>query len=197
MLLRQLLDPETSTWTYLLADPASGEAVLVDPVAEQQERDTTLLRELGLRLRAISPRLGAGHSVGGWMGCRCFSDSCDPASGNPERGARVSERGDLSRGWKAGLCTSAARDLKASALSWGVRSAALRARPERTLGILRLSATIRSVWVLLATKRPLLRPRYGNVVRLARRPRPVECQAMQNPESPRGSTEETMHRGRG
>ncbi len=30
MRFRQLLDPETSTWTYLLADEATGEAILVD-----------------------------------------------------------------------------------------------------------------------------------------------------------------------
>ena len=35
MLFRQLFDPETSTYTYLLADEESREAVLIDTVAEQ------------------------------------------------------------------------------------------------------------------------------------------------------------------
>lgn len=50
MNFRQLFDPETSTYTYLLADDRTLEAVLIDPVREHVERDVTLLRELGLRL---------------------------------------------------------------------------------------------------------------------------------------------------
>ncbi|MCA9581839.1 MAG: MBL fold metallo-hydrolase [Myxococcales bacterium] len=50
MLFRQLFDSESSTYTYLLADEASGEAVLIDPVWEQIDRDMKLLEELGLRL---------------------------------------------------------------------------------------------------------------------------------------------------
>jgi len=34
-----------------LADPTTGEAVLIDPVYEQVERDATLLKELGLNLK--------------------------------------------------------------------------------------------------------------------------------------------------
>ena len=50
MLLRQLFDRETWTYTYLIADEASGEAVLIDPVIDQLERDIKLLDELGLKL---------------------------------------------------------------------------------------------------------------------------------------------------
>jgi len=50
VLFRQLFDPETSTYTYLLADEASREAVLIDTVIEQFERDYVLLRELDLEL---------------------------------------------------------------------------------------------------------------------------------------------------
>jgi glyoxylase-like metal-dependent hydrolase (beta-lactamase superfamily II)/rhodanese-related sulfurtransferase len=53
MLLRQLFDKETSTYTYLLADSATGEAALIDPVKEQIERDLSLLRDLGLTLRWV------------------------------------------------------------------------------------------------------------------------------------------------
>ena len=48
MLFRQLFDKESSTYTYLIADRKTKEAVLVDPVLEQVERDRQLLRELEL-----------------------------------------------------------------------------------------------------------------------------------------------------
>lgn len=62
MLFRQLMDPETSTWTYLLADEEAKEAVLIDPVIEQVERDLTLLSELGLTLVcALDTHVHADH----------------------------------------------------------------------------------------------------------------------------------------
>src|SRR5690606_27425868 len=53
MLLRQLFDKESSSYTYLIADEAAGVAALVDPVLEQVERDLKLLDELGLKLRYV------------------------------------------------------------------------------------------------------------------------------------------------
>lgn len=53
MILRQLFDPESSTYTYLIADPETGAAALVDPVLEQHARDLGLIRELGLRLEVV------------------------------------------------------------------------------------------------------------------------------------------------
>ena len=50
MIFRQLFDYETWTYTYLLADSEKREAVLIDTVREQAERDLLLLRELGLKL---------------------------------------------------------------------------------------------------------------------------------------------------
>lgn len=50
MLFRQLFDKDTATYTYLLADEDTREAVLIDPVREQISRDTGLLEELGLTL---------------------------------------------------------------------------------------------------------------------------------------------------
>ena len=76
MIFRQLLDPETSTFTYLLADVASRDAVLIDPVREQIGRDTQLLEELGLQLRsALETHVHADHVTGGGLlrealGCR-------------------------------------------------------------------------------------------------------------------------------
>ena len=39
LVLRQLFDPQSSTYTYLLGDSASGEAVIIDPVFEHERRD--------------------------------------------------------------------------------------------------------------------------------------------------------------
>jgi sulfur dioxygenase len=65
MLFRQLFDPVTSTYTYLVADPQTLEAVLVDPVLEQVERDITLLQELGLTLRyCLETHVHADHITG-------------------------------------------------------------------------------------------------------------------------------------
>lgn len=47
----QLFDPTSSTYTYLLFDQATRDALIIDPVDEQLERDLALLREHGLQLR--------------------------------------------------------------------------------------------------------------------------------------------------
>lgn len=46
----QLFDPASSTYTYVLFDQLSREAVIIDPVDEQIERDLATLREYGLKL---------------------------------------------------------------------------------------------------------------------------------------------------
>lgn len=62
MLFRQLFDPATSTYTYLLADPQTRDAVLIDPVREQLDRDLSLLSELGLTLRyTLETHVHADH----------------------------------------------------------------------------------------------------------------------------------------
>lgn len=53
MLFRQLYDHASSTYTYLLADPASGRAALIDPVVEQLERDMALIEELSMVLDVV------------------------------------------------------------------------------------------------------------------------------------------------
>jgi glyoxylase-like metal-dependent hydrolase (beta-lactamase superfamily II) len=65
MLFRQLFDAETSTYTYLIADTATHEATLVDPVLEQVERDLKLLGELGLQLvYCLETHVHADHITG-------------------------------------------------------------------------------------------------------------------------------------
>ena len=68
MIFRQLFDPQSSTYTYLLADSTSREAVLIDPVFEQVRRDAALLDELGLRLVAtVDTHVHADHVTGAWL----------------------------------------------------------------------------------------------------------------------------------
>ena len=51
--LHQLFDPESSTFTYVLVDRASRDAVLVDSVAACFDRDMAMLRRLGVTLRYV------------------------------------------------------------------------------------------------------------------------------------------------
>jgi sulfur dioxygenase len=65
MLFRQLLDQETDTYTYLIADLTTKEAVLVDPVLEQVDRDVKWLKELGLTLKfCLETHIHADHITG-------------------------------------------------------------------------------------------------------------------------------------
>ena len=65
MLFRQLFDPESNTYTYLIADRDNQEAILVDPVLEQVERDQKLIQELGLTLRyCLETHIHADHITG-------------------------------------------------------------------------------------------------------------------------------------
>jgi len=84
MIFRQMFEPESSTYTYLLACPEKGEAVLIDPVLETIERDLGALRQLGLRLAyTLDTHVHADH-VGSscrlrlLTGCRIAMPAMDP-----------------------------------------------------------------------------------------------------------------------
>ena len=65
MIFRQLFDKESSTYTYLIGDETTREAVLVDSVLPQHERDLKVLSELGLTLvHALETHVHADHVTG-------------------------------------------------------------------------------------------------------------------------------------
>ena len=65
MIFRQLFEPQSSAYTYLVACEETGEAVLIDPVLETVERDLALLAELGLTLKyTMETHIHADHVTG-------------------------------------------------------------------------------------------------------------------------------------
>jgi sulfur dioxygenase len=53
LIFRQLFEKESSTYTYLLADNQSREAVIIDPVDETKDIDISIIEELDLDLKYI------------------------------------------------------------------------------------------------------------------------------------------------
>jgi len=76
LVFRQLYDAASSTYSYLLGDPRTRQAVIIDSVFEQHLRDYALLGELDLKLvAAVDTHCHADHVTGAWMmqqatGCR-------------------------------------------------------------------------------------------------------------------------------
>jgi len=64
-LFRQLFDRESCTYTYLLADQTSMEAIIIDPVIELADRDAQLVKDIGLKLvYAVNTHMHADHITG-------------------------------------------------------------------------------------------------------------------------------------
>jgi sulfur dioxygenase len=62
MRVRQLLNPKTRTFTYLLCDPQTRDAVLVDPAFDHIDRDIELMQQLRLKLQfTVDTRLHTSH----------------------------------------------------------------------------------------------------------------------------------------
>lgn len=62
MIFKQLFEPHSSTYTYLLGCETTGLAVLIDPVLETFDRDLDAVRELGLKLAfTLETHIHADH----------------------------------------------------------------------------------------------------------------------------------------
>ncbi len=62
MIFRQLHEPLSNTYTYLLGCERTGQALLIDPVLVSMERDLAELRMLGLRLAfTVDTHIHADH----------------------------------------------------------------------------------------------------------------------------------------
>lgn len=85
MIFRQLFDSTSSTYTYLLADPGTREAILIDTVKAQVERDVRLLSELELRLtHVLDTHIHADHVTGaGTISSRTGAKSVSGKLGAP------------------------------------------------------------------------------------------------------------------
>lgn len=76
MIFRQLFDPASSTYTYLVACPRTREAALIDPVLEHAEAYLALLGTLDLTLRySLETHVHADHvtaaaALRDQLGCR-------------------------------------------------------------------------------------------------------------------------------
>jgi glyoxylase-like metal-dependent hydrolase (beta-lactamase superfamily II) len=65
MLFRQLFEPLSSTYTYLLGCEETREALLIDPVVNSIDRDLAVLAKLGMRLTlTVETHVHADHITG-------------------------------------------------------------------------------------------------------------------------------------
>lgn len=64
-IFHQLFEPESSTYTYIIADRHTKEAAIIDPVLETVDRDLKLIDELGLKLvYVLDTHIHADHITG-------------------------------------------------------------------------------------------------------------------------------------
>jgi len=65
MIFRQLFEPVSCTYSYILASRRGGEALIIDPVLDQVDRYLRLMEELELNLvKAVDTHLHADHITG-------------------------------------------------------------------------------------------------------------------------------------
>lgn len=91
MLFRQLFERESSTYTYLIAPHAGGEALLIDPVKTELGKYLQLIDELGLRLVvAIDTHVHADHVTA--LGDLRAASNCATLMGEQSKAECVSRK---------------------------------------------------------------------------------------------------------
>jgi len=91
MIFRQLFDPVSSTYTYLLAERSGGEALIIDPVLDRVDQYLQLVRELDLKLvMAVDTHIHADHVTG--LGKLRSASGCASAMGEHSAAECVSLR---------------------------------------------------------------------------------------------------------
>jgi sulfur dioxygenase len=99
MLIRQLFDADTGTYTYIVADTVSKTAALIDPVLGQEQRDTRVVRQLGMTLAwVIETHIHADHITAASVlrdktGCQIIV----PAVNAAPNADRTLQQGDIVR----------------------------------------------------------------------------------------------------
>ena len=87
LVFRQLFEAESSTYTYLLAEPKSKECILIDPVVETIERDLEVVGRMGYRLKyLVNTHVHADHITGSGKIKQAWSKICaeSPLQLNPD-----------------------------------------------------------------------------------------------------------------
>ena len=81
MIFRQLFEPDSSTYSYLIACSETGETAIIDPVLDTVDRDLSVLQSLGLKLTyTIDTHVHADHLSGAWrLKSLAGSKICYPA----------------------------------------------------------------------------------------------------------------------
>jgi sulfur dioxygenase len=97
MIFYQLFESESSTYTYLLADERTKEALLIDPVIETVERDIKLLSELDLKLLwTIDTHVHADHiTAASTLRSQLGAKTCVSKHSNVTCADRLLSEGDL------------------------------------------------------------------------------------------------------
>lgn len=84
MIFRQLFDPVSYTYTYLLAERQGGEALIIDPVVDRVAQYLKLVRQLDLKLvLAIDTHIHADHVTG--IGKLAAAADCATAIGEQSK----------------------------------------------------------------------------------------------------------------
>ncbi len=92
MEIKQLFDPATSTYTYLLWNAESKQAALIDSVKEQVNRDQQLIDELGLKLEwLLETHIHADHITGSGD-LRTHSQNSAKVAVHKARGSQCADR---------------------------------------------------------------------------------------------------------